>query len=76
MLPGHRELERVPIAAVPRLPVLDEQPDWLERLGPEPTSPHSHDAWLAEIVATVTHDDALRPAALVPAAAPIAAISR
>jgi len=55
---------------------LDDQPDWLERLGPEPTNPHAHDAWLAEIVATVAHDDTLRPAGPVPAAVPIAAISR
>ena len=56
--------------------VLDEQPDWLERLGPEPTNPLAHDTWLGEIAATVAHTDTLRPAAPVPAAAPIAAISR
>lgn len=56
--------------------VLDDQPDWLERLGPEPTNPRAHDAWLAEIVATVAHDDTLRPTAPVLASDPAGAISR
>jgi len=56
--------------------VLDEQPDWLERLGPEPSDPHAHDAWLAEIAATVAHDDTLRPTAPVLAPDPASAISR
>lgn len=56
--------------------VLDAQPDWLERLGPEPANPLARDAWLGEIAATVAHTDTLRPTAPVPAAAPAAAISR
>ncbi len=56
--------------------VLDEQPDWLERLGPEPINALARDAWLGEIAATVAHTDTLRPATPVPAAAPVAAISR
>ena len=56
---------------------LDEQPDWLRRLGPPPTSIGGRDAWLAEISATVAHTDTLTtrptttpaPAAPEPAAA-------
>ena len=36
---------------------LDEQPDWLDRLGPEPTNPTARQAWLDEIAATVAHHD-------------------
>ncbi len=56
--------------------VLDEQPGWLERLGPEPASPDAHDAWLGEIAATVAHADTAPYAAPVTAATPVAAISR
>jgi len=57
--------------------VLDERPDWLELFGPEPANPLARDAWLGEIVATVAHVDTARPSVPpVPAAAPVAAISR
>lgn len=47
--------------------VLDERPDWLERLGPEPSNPRAHDAWLGEIVATISHADRARGTAAAPA---------
>ena len=56
--------------------VLDEQPDWLQRLGPKPNSPLARETWLAEIVATVSHADTARTLAPVPAAAPVVAVSR
>lgn len=40
--------------------VLDEQPDWLSRLGPEPSDVRARAAWLAEITATVAHLDQQR----------------
>ena len=40
---------------------LDEQPDWLERLGPAPTNPTARQAWLDEIAATVAHHDRTTP---------------
>lgn len=36
---------------------LDEQPDWLARLGPEPSNPTARQAWLDQLAATVLHHD-------------------
>lgn len=54
---------------------LDEQPAWLERLGPEPRDQAARTAWLAEITATVARLDQQLPRPLVgpsPAPAPAA----
>jgi len=56
---------------------LNEQPNWLRRLGPPPSSIGGREAWLAEITATVAPADTLitrptttpAPAAPIPAAA-------
>ncbi|KRD41297.1 hypothetical protein ASE38_16930 [Cellulomonas sp. Root930] len=40
---------------------LDERPDWLDRLGPEPKDASARAAWLAEITATVAHLDQQQP---------------
>jgi hypothetical protein len=54
--------------------VLDEQPNWLDRLGPEPTNPTARQAWLDEIAATVAHHDRAQrtpgPAVQVPTPGP------
>ncbi|KQY48319.1 hypothetical protein ASD18_12200 [Cellulomonas sp. Root137] len=50
--------------------VLDEQPAWLERLGPEPRDHRARAAWLAEVTATVAHLDEQRPQLRRPAQAP------
>lgn len=52
---------------------LEEQPTWLDRLGPEPTDARSRAAWLAEIVATVTRLDEQRPQELRPTSSPLSA---
>lgn len=39
---------------------LDEQPEWLSRLGPEPSNARARAAWIAEIAATVMHLDQQR----------------
>ncbi|HEY3547368.1 MAG TPA: MobF family relaxase, partial [Propionicimonas sp.] len=51
---------------------LDEQPDWLGRLGPEPTNLSARQAWLDEIAATVAHHDrtATTPVVAAPATTP------
>ncbi|WP_156388109.1 MobF family relaxase [Cellulomonas sp. Root137] len=41
--------------------VLDEEPAWLDRLGPEPADTHARAAWLAQIAATIAHLDQQRP---------------
>ena len=51
---------------------LDERPDWLDRLGPEPTNPTARQAWLDEIAATVAHHDrtATTPVVAAPVSTP------
>lgn len=40
---------------------LADRPGWLNRLGPEPTNPVAHGAWLSEITSALAHGDRLPP---------------
>ena len=56
--------------------VLDERPDWLDRLGPEPSNPTAREAWLDEIATTVAHHDRAGTAPPVDAPTPVPGLSR